>query len=343
MIALQFTFAMKQLAVTVLFLSIAACLFAEDALPYGKSISVKFVVDGQPVKCKGLSIDLAMDGKHFVPTRTPTGFIVPPMFLHAYVSKDLRTKEKVGAKIKCDAYTVEFSGLYPARVLPGGWEAGISYPTSWFDGGSPVSAPEQDTWVSYLVTECNGCDPGFVVSQSHPDPPQSVIARLREEQPHDTGERARDVAYALAVFNSEYQANRDFLVKMLQSCLSKPRNSPEEGGCDGTLVDALANLYWRGDKGLSQTLFAIADRREDVIDKVGRFYANLLDRRMIAALEELRKLAVDKQNEACEMAFKDDLRFDSPKLERVLASLRQSNDMIAQACFEKLKSAREPQ
>ena len=76
---------------------------------------------------------------------------------------------------------------------------------------------------------------------------------------------------------------------------------------------------------------------------MGRFYANLLDRRMIAALEELRKLAVDKQNEACEMAFKDDLRFDSPKLERVLASLRQSNDMIAQACFEKLKSAREPQ
>ena len=81
---MQFIIAVKNLLViTALFLSIAACSLAENALPPGKSISVKFVVDGQPVTCKKLTIDLSIGGKHLEPTRTPDGFVVPPIFIRA--------------------------------------------------------------------------------------------------------------------------------------------------------------------------------------------------------------------------------------------------------------------
>jgi hypothetical protein len=265
----------------------------------------------------------------------PDGFVVPTAFLDAFASPRLRREGNVGVTVKCNEYTVAFSGLYPTIVLPGSWEVGISYPTSWFD--SPPGGAEEGAWLSYLVTECNGCDPGVIVSQTHPDRPQTVIARLREEQPSDTGERARDVAYALAVFKIDYQANREEVVKTLKECLLRPRNSPEDDVCDGKLVKYLANLYWRGDSGLLTLLFGIADRREDVVDDVGSFYADVLDRRPAAALDGLRSLPIEEQPEICEMAFEDDLRFNPPKLERVQMHLRQSTDYIAQTCLAELR------
>jgi hypothetical protein len=269
--------------------------------------------------------------RSFAPPITGDTFVVPAPILQAYASKRLRYKANLTAKISCDDYVVTFPGLYPVRALPGGWTVGISYPTSWFDG--PTQAPEAGTWVSYLVTECNECDPGVVTEQTHNNVPQPVLDDLREEQPTADGQRARDIAYALAVFRFNYDGNREFLVKQLRSCLARPKNSPEDDVCDRRLVDYLANLYWRGDSRLLQILLNIAGRREDVLDETGEFYAVLLDRRMNAVMGGLHNLPEEKQRLVCQMAFTDDLRFDSPKLSRITEKLRASTQNEAAQCL----------
>lgn len=329
----------KSAAGAVLFLSILASLLAENPPPSGKSISFEFDIDGQPVKCKTLTVNLSMGGKQFAPTLIPGGFIVPPDFIHAYFSKRLRTRNNVDATVKCDEFRVSFMDLYPVDVLPGSWEAGISYPISWFSNLSHLRAPEQGTWVSYLVTNCSGCDPGIVHFQSHSEPPQSLVTQLKEEQPNDTGERARDVAYTLAVFNVDYMANRDVLVKKIHDCLSRPPNWPEDDGCDTTLVGYLSNLYWRGDDGLLTVLFGIAERRADVLGEVGWFYADMLTRRTAAALDAMRALPAEKQRDVCDIVTRDDLGMNSPRLKSIVLRLQQSEDDVSQRCLEELKKS----
>lgn len=187
--------------------------------------------------------------------------------------------------------------------------------------------------MSYLVTECNECDPGLVTEQTHNDVPQSVLDDIREEQPTAGGRRARDIAYVLAVFRFNYDGNRELLVKQLKSCLDRPKNSPEDDVCDRRLVDYIANLYWRGDSGLLQILLNIAEKREDVLDEAGEFYAVLLDRRMKVAMEGLPNLPEERQRLVCQMAFTDDLRFDSPKLKRITEKLRASTQNEAAQCL----------
>ncbi len=228
---------------------------------------------------------------------------------------------------------MSFSGLYPSWVLAGSWEAGISYPTSWFDSMNHSTAPEEGAWASYLVAECNDCDPGVVVTVTHPDVPPDLVDQLRKEQSSDVGERARNVAFALAIFKSDYETNRDFLLKLLRVCLSRPRNSAEDDVCDTKLVDEIANLYWRGDAELLQPLLNAADRRDDVLGEAGGFYSDLLDRRTALVVGELRKLPEEKQRMVCEMAATDDLRFDSPKLDRVMKNLRATGDDVAERCI----------
>jgi hypothetical protein len=302
-----------------------------------ESIAVKFVVDGQPVACKDLKVKLSLGAKRIPPVPLSGGFLVPKEILDAYASKSLHIQNDVSAEVTCDERTVSESGLYPAQVLPGQWEVGIAYPTTWFD--SPSGAPKQGAWVSYIVTECNGCDPGIVVSQVHSDVPALEILQLQTERGRNA-ERERDVAYALSVFASDYQANRDRLVKTLSDCLKRPPNSPEDDVCDERLVQYISNLYWRGDNEMLHLLFGIAQRREDVVDGAGEFYADLLNRRLDVAISELSSIPVEKQLIVCTMAFDNDLRFDSIKLARVESGLRAGGTEVGQRCLEALQNSK---
>jgi hypothetical protein len=295
------------------------------------TIKVKFVVDSQSMPCKSLGVQLTLGKQQFTPDVIGDKFVVPPQILEAYASKSSRRKANVTATVTCDSQRVTITGLYPASALSGAWTAGISYPTSWFD--DPEISPEVGDWVSYLETECNDCDPGVIAWQSHSDIPQGMLSGLRKEQPTAEGPRAMDIAFALAVFQYDYQANRGLLLKRLDECLADKPDSDDDDSCDKRLFNELVNLYWRGDASLLQPLLEVADHEGGATDNAGSFYATLLDQRTAIALEAIEKLPDEKQRSVCARSVEDDLRFDPPKLDRVARNLRISSH-VATACLK---------
>ncbi len=310
------------------------------ALPHpviaSEFISVTFVVDGKPIACAN-TVQLRLDGRTIVPKRTDRGFIVPVVFNKK--PSEWSPDKRVEVTVSCGEYTLIFPKLEPWWVRPGQWEAGIAYPPYWIERFGYLRAVEQGTWLSYLQFECTGCDPGVFTTISHPTPPASLLASLRREQPSSSGEHARDIAYALAVFDTEYQRNRGYLLESLNACLSRPKESPENDVCDGKLLAYVTNLYWRGDSALLEPLLQLAESRKDVILEIGRFYADLLDRRTAITLEGLRKLSPEKQRVICKLAGEDEYSIDEPKLERVTEHLHAIGGETADQCLRVAEQA----
>jgi hypothetical protein len=294
-------------------------------------ISVKFAVDGKQLACDDLRVDLRLAGRHIVPRQAGQSFTVPSEFDKK--SLESSPSQKVDVTVSCGDYTLAFPKLHPSWVSAGSWEVGIAYPLYAIERFRHSGALERGTWLSYLISECNGCDPGVVTTVSQSDPPAGLVDALQKEQPNASGGRGRNIAYALAVFNSEYQRNRDYLLSLLASCLSRPKESPEDDECNAELLDFIANLYWRGDEGLLAPLLQLADTRKDVILEIGTFYADLLDRHSSAALRGLSELPKEKQELVCRLACEDDLSIDSPKFERVSKSLREARNEVADRCL----------
>jgi hypothetical protein len=315
---------------------LAVLIFAlpHSALASG-IVSFRFVVDGKPISCIS-TVELRLDGLAIVAERTDGGFLVPVAFDKK--SSEWPSDKTVEVKVICGEYVLNFS-LPPSWVSAGRWEVGIAYPPRWMERFGYLRAVEGGTWLSYLESECNGCDPGVFTTVSHPSPPASLIASLRREQPSSSGERARDIAYALAVFDAEYQQNRDFLLGRLNACIARPKESPEDEVCDGTLLEYVTNLYWRGDSTLLQPLLQLADSRKDVIHEIGRFYADLLDRHTATAVDELGKLAQEKQRLICQLAGEDEYSLDQPKLERVTQRLHGIGNQAANQCLQVAETA----
>jgi hypothetical protein len=317
----------------VLMLAIGKTVVAQNR-DANQFLSVAFAVDGKQIACDDFRIELRFRGSKIVPNLSVQGFIVPAIFSKGSESGD----DKVNVKAVCGNYTLEFSDLYPSWVSPGRWEFGIAYPPYWFEPFRFTSALEHGTWVSYLLSECNGCDPGVYTTLSHSAPPQHLVTSLRREHADASGGRARDIAYTLAVFGSEYQHNRDYPLRLLSGCLSRPKESPEDDVCNGELLDYVTNLYWRGDTGLLSPLLQVADDRRDVILEIGNFYGNLLDRRPAAALSGIGVLSVDKQQTICGLAGGDDFSTNMPKLQRVAEHLRTLGTDVAVRCLKEAET-----
>jgi len=318
----------KSLIVALLVMAVGA---ASQERERNKFISVTFAVDGKSVTCDDLKVDLRLDNRHIAPKQTVHGFLIPSEFDKK--SSGSLTDKKVDVSVSCGEYRLSFPELNSTWVSSGQWELGIAYPPYWIERFGWTNAVEQGTWLSYLSFECDGCDPGVFTTISHQTPPPAIVSRLRHEQTGASGGEARDIAYALAVFGSDYQRNRDYLVELLGSCLSRPKESPEDDVCDGKLLDYLTNLYWRGDNRLLEILLQSADSRKDVILEIGTFYANLLDRHMAAALQGLSLLPNEKQELICRLAGEDDLSIDSPKFERVKKNLGEAHNEVADRCL----------
>jgi hypothetical protein len=298
-------------------------------------ISFRFVVDDKPISCTS-SVELRLDGHAIITERTDGGFLVPAAFNKK--PSEWPADKTVQVKVTCGDYVLNFD-LPPSWVSPGQWEAGIAYPPHWMERFGYLRAVEEGKWLSYLESECNGCDPGVFTTVSHPSPPASLIESFRREQPNSSGERCRDIAYALAVFDAEYQQNRDFLLHELNTCLARPKESSEDDVCDATLLDYVTNLYWRGDTTLLKPLLQLADSRKDVIHGIGRFYADLLDRHPATTVEELSKLGQDKQRLICQLAGEDEYSLDEPKLERVVQRLHAIGNETANDCLQVASTA----
>ena len=302
------------------------------------TISVTFKVDDKTVACDDLKVELRVDRRLIPVQTTDHGFIVPDLFGKLYVSPRNRRKNNVDIDLSCGEYKFEFPGEYPARLQPGVWKLGIAYPPFRNDELGGVSQFQQGAWISYVIWECNKCEPALVTTLSHSDPPNSIVEGFRKEQSNASGESARDIAYALAVFKVEYDSNRDHLLSLLNGCLTKPKNSPEDV-CDSNLGAYLINLYWRGDNGLLVPLLQVADSEDEAVESDGYFYSDLLERRTSEVLSALGALPVEKQKEVCKLAGKDDLSMNSPKEERVAKQLRAAGGEVAERCLQEAEKA----
>lgn len=306
---------------------------AAQRIDRNQFLSVKFSVDGEEVSCPDLRITLRFHGHAIVPELSGHGFVVPAVFKNADQDAD-----KVDVGVICGGYSLDFPDLHPSWVSPGDWEFGIAYPPYWFEEFSYTTSIEHGAWISYLLSECNNCDPGVYTTISHPTPPENLVTSLKREQPDASGQRARDIAYTLAVFGLDYQPNRDYLLRLLRSCLSRPKESSEDELCDSKLLSFLTNLYWRGDDELLPSLLQIADSRGDVIGQIGYFYGDLLERHTTAAVTGMSKLTLEKQRGICGLAGKYDLHIDTPKFERVAENLRSLGTVVATRCLREAES-----
>jgi hypothetical protein len=306
-------------------------LSSAQVQPRHDSISVAFAVDGKPAPCASFSVELHLEGEIIKPNQSGQHFDVPDVFKKP--SKQWRDDQHVDVSLSCGGQTFVFPKLHPAFIRAGDWELGIAHPPYSMERFSRTSELEHGAWLSYLIFEG---EPGVVTFVSQPDPPAEMEDSMKKEQPNASGERARNIAYALAVYGFEYGRNRDYLLLLLNNCLARPRESPENGECDGELLDFVTNLYWRGDDSLLAFLLQVADTRRDVIGEIGTFYSDLLDRRGAVVLESIEKLPTEKQKLICKLAYDDDLTIDSPKRDRVIAFLRGVGGEAATRCSKAL-------
>jgi hypothetical protein len=316
--------------ITTILLAMMAVGASAQTRDLGQSVSVKFAIDGKPALCDPLKIQLNLDGRSIEPQSIDGGFALPAAFDKK--ASAWSGEEKVDVTVRCGKDELTFSELHPTWVSPGSWEIGIVHPPYWFEEFRYSSAIEHGTWISYLVSECDGCDPGIVTSVSHSTPPASVVKLARVGQRSASGERARDLAYALAVYNVSYQQNRDYLLGLLNACLSRPLESAEDDVCDHRLLDYATNLYWRGDSALLPALLEVADSRKDVIGEIGTFYAQLLDRRAAVAVQALQSFPVAKQETICRLAGEDDLA-------RAADHLHEIGGEVADRCLREAERA----
>jgi len=300
---------------------------AAQIQPHHDSISVAFVIDGKPTRCAAFSVELRFDGEMIKPNQAGQHFDVPDVFKKP--SEQWRDDQHVDISLSCGGQTFVFPKVHPAFIRQGDWELGIARPPYSIERFRRTPELEHGAWLSYLIFEG---EPGIVISVSQPEPPAEIADSMRREQPNASGERARNIAYALAVYGFEYQRNRDYLLLLLNNCLARPRESPENDECDGELLDFVTNLYWRGDDSLLAPLLQVADARGDVIGEIGTFYSDLLDRRGAVVIESIEKLPAEKQKLICRLAYEDDLSIDSPKRDRVVAFLRGAGGEAATRC-----------
>lgn len=187
--------------------------------------------------------------------------------------------------------------------------------------------------VEWLYDGCEPCEFSLV---THTDIPPLVVERLRKEQPTAWGERAMDVAYALAVVHVDYTKNRDYLLDLLGVCLAKPVGRPPlEDICDDTrLVSYLVNLYWRGDNDLMLPLLNAAGSQSYAVDLIDGFYGDLLERSTQDALREIAVLPIEKQTAICKVAGINNPGIDAEKRDRAITRLRAAEGDMAGRCLQ---------
>jgi hypothetical protein len=292
------------------------------------SISVSFSIDGDRAQCNGFHVELGFNGASIKPKQSGQRFDIPDVLDRP--ASSWKDDQKVDVSLTCNGQTFVFPHQHPAFLQIGEWELGIALPLYAVRQYEYTHEFDRGAWLAYLVFES---EPGVVTFSPQPNPPTELTDKLRSEQLKALPGRARDIAYVLAVFNVEYQKNRDYLLSSLISCLSRPKESPENGVCDSDLLSFAANLYWRGDSELLVPLLQVAESRRDVIGSIGTFYSDLLDRRGAIALNAMRELPDVKQQLVCKLADEDDLSVDSPKRQRIMAFLRGSKAEAVSQCL----------
>jgi len=182
-------------------------------------------------------VKLGFNGETFDPKSNGQRFEIPEVFRRP--PNKWKDDQRVEIGLTCGGHTLVFPNQHPAFLREGDWQLGIAHPLYAVKEYGYTHEFDRGAWLGYLIFEG---EPGVVTFSSQPDPPADLAASLRKEQLNASPERLRDISYALAVFNVEYQKNRDYLLSTLNICLSRPKESPEDDVCDGDLLSFLMNL-----------------------------------------------------------------------------------------------------
>jgi hypothetical protein len=201
-------------------------------------------------------------------------------------------------------------------------------------------ALQKAKWVSYIEWECDRCEPVAIEWKARVDVPADYLEHIASEQPVAKGERAMDIAYALAVFNAERERNADYLLSLLSICNAADDKPGIIGICDDDrLVRELADLYWRGNEPVLTALLNSATSQSEAVRRIGEVYADLMDYDSEKGFAALLRLPQNTRTAVCGSAAKGDLNSDPPKRERVEAHLRALRLPEADDCAKQIEDA----
>jgi hypothetical protein len=165
-----------------------------------------------------------------------------------------------------------------------------------------------------------------------------VLEQLHLAQKSATGKRSQEVAFLLAALGSDYERNRDYLIKVLRGC-----NSPSiKNGCDEDTGGYLIALYERGHHEVLRPLLlaGMHNNGAALSEMLGTFYADVVTDNPREFLVAIRPLAISSQKELCELAGATDGGGMSPDdLIKVRKGLQAVDNEVARRCLREIELA----
>lgn len=324
----------------ILFICSAFPAHPQKSLKPSSMIRIEFSINRVSRPCKWPNIRITVAGKDVSVERIRNGFIVPNSLLALYEDPTTRKLNNVSIHLACGEMTFDLGNEYPVRLLPGLWKFRILYPDSWARDELYPQLDLSGKWLRELDFECDECEPCVVVWESINTVPQKILKNLERMQSEARGERAMEIAFALTVFQVNYESNRDYLLDLWRTCLASPDKPAIVGICDETRLSfILANLYFRGDETLLPVLLHAAESKSYAAEELGHFYAVMLKNQPEKLLDKMNGLPASTQSAICRDAM-DNFYLDTPEFKQVeshLLDLKQSN---AEACLKAMREAK---
>jgi hypothetical protein len=166
----------------------------------------------------------------------------------------------------------------------------------------------------------------------------AAIKSLQSAQVHASGKRKQEIAFILAAYGSDYEANRDFLIHIFRGCASPTIKY----GCDDNTGAFLVALYERGHKELLEPLMSIGKDSYNAAtaELLGGFYSETLINNPSEFLAALQKFSPQAQTQLCEAAGASDGGGMTPEdLKRARRQLKERDGPTALSCLRAVEAA----
>ena len=168
------------------------------------------------------------------------------------------------------------------------------------------------------------------------------MKQLQVAQKRATGERAQEVAFLLAAYDSDYEKNRDYLIHILRGCSGLSTKL----GCNDNTGAFLIVLYKRGHKELLEPLMLVGKDTNGaaLAEEVGDFCSEVLLKRPAEFLDTIRQFPARTQRQVCELAGAGDGGGMAPAdLKRVRKQLTAKSDEVATRCWRGVETSNRPE
>lgn len=169
-----------------------------------------------------------------------------------------------------------------------------------------------------------------------------VIHQLRVAQTTARGDQAQQVAFLLAVFGSDYQRNRDYLLWVLKGC-----EVPEiKHGCNDMTGEYLFYLYEQGHPDILAPLLnsSVKSHSAAGAESLGELFADLVVKSPKDFLGAVRLFPPSTQRKMCYFAgTAGDGGMAPADLKKVRKQLGAMNDETAQRCLREIEEANKPE